>query len=122
MKKLLLSLALLTAVAAVHADEQANTHRKNTRAYLKHSPKSVGNLPISDKAKVTEHENLVSKGVDLHDSMAQDEDGGHQDLRMPAVQKHVEKHAGAAQALKGSASTGSFSGRPSRSKRIQSQD
>ena len=91
MKKLLVSLALLTAVAALHADEQTNKLTKQSRAYLRHSPDRVSELPISPRAKAAEHQHMVSKGQQLHDAMASD-DASHEG-RMAAVKEHTKKHA-----------------------------
>ena len=120
MKKLFISLALLTAVAAVHAAKTPNEHRKQARTFLRKNASSVGNLPISKRAKVEEHEQLVKKGKDIHRAMATSDDQSHEE-RMSKVEKHVGEHAEAAQTLKRSASTGSLPGRSSEHT-IQSQD
>ena len=90
MKKLLLSLALLTAVAALHARDRKQL-TKEARGYISHS-NGIDKLPISDKAKKAEYEHMVNRGNELHDAMAEDHKS-HQDLRMPAVKRHAEKHA-----------------------------
>ena len=102
MKKLFISLALLTAVVAVHADKKE--HIKRTREFLKKTPEKVDNLPISDSAKMTEHEHLVNEGKNIHHAMATSDDASSHEDRMSKVEGRVGEHAEAAQTLKRSGS------------------
>jgi len=97
-KKVFISLILLTAVVVVHASNRTGNIRKQARSFIKHSAERVKNLPISQEAKEAEHRRMVNKGNELHDAMAQD-DVSHQESRMPRVKKGTEEHAKASSSI-----------------------